>query len=289
MTRAAWSRAARRSGVARRLALAGCAAALAVAGCARVASPAAVTTRPGASASLSAAEVDACADAVRDDPVAYLRRVLEKCAALKQYKVLFTRMERRGLLFKGLQGPERIECWFRRDPFSIRMRWLDEKVKYGESTYVAGQEGDRVRFTPRHGLFGLPPGLTKVDLQTPVIWGEARRPLTAWGMEKLIAETFESMKEMEPRGGAIVDYRGVVTMEETGRAAHYLHLSYPRDPGVASIQELYIDVQTDLPAGTVLRFRNGDLDAAYLYDKLDTHVRLTDDDFVLDIEKRPRS
>lgn len=258
------------------------------AGCA-AARAAPVTTRPGATAVLSAAELDARADTVREDPIGYLRRVLDKCAALRQYTVLFTRIERRGLLFKGLQGPERIECWFRREPFSIRMRWLDEKVKYGESTYVAGQEGDRVRFTPRHGLFGLPPGLTKVDLQTPVVWGEARRPLTEWGLEKLVAETFESMKEMEPRGGAIIDYRGVVTMEESGRAAHYLHLSYPRDPGVASIQELYIDVQTDLPAGTVLRFRNGELDAAYLYDKLDTNVRLTDDDFVLDIEKRPRS
>ena len=44
------------------------------------------------------------------------------------------------------------------------------------------------------------------------------------------------------------------------------------------IQELYIDFETDLPAGTVLTYPSGKIDAAYFYRDLDTNVELTDED-----------
>lgn len=244
-----------------------------------------VTTRTGEIKSMNAAEVDARADAVRADPLAYIHRVAERCGELKQYTLRFTRIERRGLLFKTLRNPEQIACWFRREPFSIRMKWLDPHVKYGESTYVAGQQNDKVRFIPRHGLFGLPPGLTKVSLRTPVVWGEATRPLTQWGLENLMLQTLVSIAEMQAKGGVVIDYRGVVMLPERQRPVHLLYMEYPREPGVSSIQELYVDVETDIPAGTILRYRDGRLFAAYFYDDMDADVSLTDDDFVLDIER----
>lgn len=251
-----------------------------------------LSTRPGEVEARKAADIDARADEIRSDPVGYIQRVAEKCAELRQYKLKFTRIERRGLLFRSLRGPEEIMCWFRREPYSIRMKWLDDDVKYGESTYVQGQQNDKVRFIARHGLFGLPPTLTKVHLNTPVIWGEARRPLTEWGLEKLLLQTLVSIEEVKPRGGAIIEYRGIVTLpDRADQPVHYLHMYYPRNPGRASIQELYFDVATDLPTATILRFSGKDekLDAAYFYDELDTGVSLTDDDFILDAERSDRS
>ena len=251
-----------------------------------------LSTRPGAVEARKAADIDARADEIRSDPVGYIQRVAEKCAALSQYTLKFTRIERRGLLFRSLRGPEEIMCWFRREPYSIRMKWLDDDVKYGESTFVQGQQNDKIRFIPRHGLFGLPPTLTKVHLNTPVIWGEARRPLTEWGLEKLLLQTLVSIEEVKPRGGAIIEYRGIVTLPgRDDQPVHYLHMYYPRDPGRASIQELYFDVATDLPTATILRFSGKEekLDAAYFYDELDTGVSLSDDDFILDAERGERS
>ncbi|MCH7870088.1 MAG: DUF1571 domain-containing protein [Planctomycetes bacterium] len=251
-----------------------------------------LTTRPGRIEARKAADIDARADEIRSDPIGFLQRVAEKCAALDQYTLTFTRVERRGLFFKSLRAPEAIACWFRREPYSIRMKWLDDDIKYGESTFVQGQVGNKVRFMPRHGLFGLPPLLTKVHLNTPVIWGEARRPLTEWGLEKLVLETLASIEEVKPRGGALIEYRGIVTLpDRAGRPVHYLHVVYPRDPGVASIQELYFDVTTELPVATILRFSGKEqkLDAAYFYDEIDTDVMLSDDDFVLDAERDERS
>src|SRR5262245_60023591 len=70
---------------------------------------------------------------IQRDPYAYLHQVACKCATLEQYTTLFTRQERRGLgPLKSLHEPELVQCWFRRSPLSVRMKWLDPDIKYGE-------------------------------------------------------------------------------------------------------------------------------------------------------------
>ncbi len=242
-----------------------------------------IEPRLGQLVGLPAAQADARADAVRRDPIGYLRKVADNCRALEQYTLTFTRQERRGL-FKLLYGPERITCWFRRRPFSIRMKWLDPKVKYGESTYVEGRKGNKVRFVPRHGLFGLAPRITAVDLQTPVTWGEAKYPLTTFGLERLMER---SVRTMETAGDdVVVTYHGLMAMRASERMVHHLRLEYSPTRSKVSIQDLYIDVETDLPAATVLKYPSGRLDAAYLYEDLDRNVTLTDEDFLLEAERK---
>jgi hypothetical protein len=85
--------------------------------------------------------------------------------------------------------------------------------------------------------------------------------------------------------GVAVTYDGLVQMPGDGRTAHFVRLEYPASRNPAPIQELYVDVATDLPAGTVLRDAAGRIDAAYYYTDLDVRVKLTDDDFLLDGER----
>lgn len=241
-----------------------------------------IEPRLGRLAGLPAAEADARADAIRRDPIGYLRKVADNCRALEEYTLTFTRQERRGL-FKLLYGPERITCWFRRQPFSIRMKWLDPEVKYGESTYVEGQNGNKVRFVPRPGLFGLPPRITAVDLQTPVTWGEAKYPLTTFGLERLMERTLRTMEAADE--DVVVTYQGLMALSGSERIVHHLRLEYSPTRNKVPIQDLYIDVETDLPAATVLKYPSGRLDAAYLYEDLDRNVTLTDEDFLLEAER----
>jgi hypothetical protein len=231
---------------------------------------------------MSAAEANARAEAVRRDPVAYLRQVAENCRTLEQYTLTFTRQERRGL-FKLLYGPERIACWFRREPFSIRMKWLDPEVKYGESTYVEGEHDNKVRFVPRHGLFGLPPSITEVNLQTPVIWGESKYPLTTFGLERLMRRTLNTMAEAGDE--VALKYMGLVKLNRGDRIVHHLRLEYAPKLHETPIQDLYIDAQTDLPAATVLKYSSGRLDAAYIYEDLNPDVAFSDQDFLLEAER----
>lgn len=245
-----------------------------------------IEARPAPVKNLTAAEADTRADRVRREPVAYLRDVLARCEQLKQYTLDFTRYERRGLLNR-LQGPEHMQCWFRRTPFSVRMKWLDDSTKYLESAYVAGQFDNQVRFVTRWAMPFLlpPPAVNKVDLQTPVAWGESKRPLTDFGLERLMEQTVTSM---DKSGNAVVvTYEGLFELPETGATVHHLRLVYSDVQHPVPIQDLYIDTKTDVPSGTILKHTDGRIDSAYFYKGLKTDVPLTDQDFLLESERKP--
>jgi hypothetical protein len=232
------------------------------------------------------AEVDARAETVRRDPLQYLHEVAAKCRALEQYTVNFTRQERRGLVFKSLREPEHITCKFRRQPFSIYMKWLDPDIKYGESTFVEGQQDDKVRFVPRRGLFGLPPKITRVDLQTPVTWGEANYPLTEFGLARMMERT---LANVERAGDDLaISYCGLTKLSEYGGVVHYLQLDFPPSQHKAPVQELFIDVETDLPVCTRILYSSGKLEAAYVWADVNPNITLTDDDFLLEAERAQR-
>ena len=221
---------------------------------------------------------------IRRDPLAYLEEVLQNCRRLEQYSVNFTRQERRGLaFFKRLHEPELIQCKFRREPFSVYMKWLDPEVKYGESTFVAGRENDKVRFIPRNGLFGLPPTLQRVELQTPVIWGEARYPMTEFGLERMMEHTFETIRAAGAECATV--YEGVTRLADSDRPVHFIRFELPSRLFEAPIRELYIDAETDLPVCTRIVFASGKLEAAYVWADVNPDVHFTDDDFVLDAER----
>jgi hypothetical protein len=217
------------------------------------------------------------------DPRGYLHFVMDQCAGLEQYTLVFTRQERRGLI-PVLHPPERIAAWFRRQPFSVRMKWLDPDVKYGESTYVEGRHDDQVRFVPRRGFLGLKPGIVSISLTTPVVWGESRYPLTDFGLENLMRRTLRTLGEA--RWGCRVEYVGRERLEGSGPVAHHIRLSYSADEFPAPIQDLFIDAETHLPALTRVTQVDGDLDGSYRYERVDPNVRLTDEDFLLDFERR---
>jgi hypothetical protein len=260
-----------------------------LAGCAQSATV--VEPLPGLTdKSLIPAEVENRAEEVRQDPVAYLREVAANTRRLDQYKLRFTRYERRGF-FRTMHGPEEIRCWFRRQPFSVRMKWLDEDIKYGESVYVKGEQDDKVRFVTRWWSPPLlpPPRVNRVDLQTPVKFGESQRPLTDFGLERMMERTLASIEGAGQ--DIVVTYEGVQTLPDGGPTVHAIHLEYPKTYHRVPVQDLFIDVASDLPAGTILKFPSGKIDAAYYYNDLQTDVRLQDTDFMLaaELQEEPES
>ncbi|MFH1746546.1 MAG: DUF1571 domain-containing protein [Planctomycetota bacterium] len=223
-------------------------------------------------------------DEIRADPVAYLQEVARNCSQLHQYTVEFTRFERRGL-FRIMYGPEYIVCRFRHEPYSLHMKWLNEDIKYNESAYIAGEHDDKVRFITRWWSPPLspPPTINEVALMTPVIWGEAKRPLNQWGVEQMVTRTLTSIAAAGDN--VKLTYQNVLKLPQTETTVYHLHLEYSGSKYKVPIQELYINIDNDLPAGTVLKFASGQIDAAYYYKNLDASVELTDDDFLLSVER----
>ncbi len=254
-----------------------------VLGCTLVgcASPMAIPPGGAATHALPPAELEARSESVRRDPLAYLHRVAENSARLRQYTLTLRRQERRGLIPR-LAAPERIAAWYRRSPLSVRFKWLDDHPRYGESAYVEDRAGAQVRFVSRRGLLGLEPLVISVDVNTPVLWGESRYPITEFGLEKLMRRTLDSVAEA---GDVRIRYQGLTTLGAAERLVHHLRLEYPSSYSRTPVQELFIDAATDLPAGTLLKLASGALDSAYFYEDIDPHVNLTDDDFMLECER----
>jgi hypothetical protein len=254
------------------------------AGCAKEALD--ISPRAGVVKGMTVAEVDALAEDVRENPRDYLQTVLKNTRALDEYKLVFTRYERRGL-FGTLYGPERIMAWYRQDPFSVRLKWLDEDIKYDESVYVADQHDGKVRFVTRtpQAFLKPPPEINVIDPMMSVTFGESKRPITDFGLERLMERTLNSLAESGD--DAVIEYVAVEVMPETEQPVHHLRLRYSGKRHSVPIQELFINIRTDLPAGTELRFESGRLDSAYYYDEIDTDVNLSDEDFLLSVEREP--
>jgi hypothetical protein len=243
-----------------------------------------IAPRGGPLRGMKAAEADALAENVRQAPLEYLRQIHARTQQLDEYTLTFTRYERRGL-FQKLHGPEEIAAWVRQDPFSVKLVWLDEDVKYGESVYIADQHDAQVRFVTRtpQPFLKAPPGINAIDPMTSVIWGESKRPLTDFGLERLMDRTLDSFNESGE--DAIVEYRGIENLPITDQPVHHLRLTYSGKRHAVPLQDLYIDIRTNLPAGTELRKDDETLDAAYYYYDIDTDVDLTDESFLLSVEQ----
>ena len=97
------------------------------------------------------------------------------------------------------------------------------------------------------------------------------------------------MNSIEKAGpDVLVTYEGLARLPEIDATVHHLHLAYSHPSYRVPIQELYIDITTDLPVGTVLKFASGKLDAAYFYEDVNPEVELNEDDFLLEAEREQR-
>ena len=218
---------------------------------------------------------------IKAGPVEYLRELKQRCDKLEQYRLTFYRQERLGLI--PTLGPvEEIHASFRKQPFSVKFEWHDEKMPYYESVYVAGHNNNKLLIRERHGLFVFPPQVRILNLDDPVKLGKAKNPVTAFGLAQVSARTLEPFDDPKLRGVMTIRYEGLVDLEPFHRPAHHLRIERPPMKGYRyTVQDFYIDAETKLPAGTDLWLKNGKLDARYRYTDLDANVTLTDADFTL--------
>ncbi len=216
---------------------------------------------------------------IASDPIAFLRQVKQRCDAIPKYRLTFYRQERLGVL-QTLGRIEKIGVTFRADPFAVRFVWEDPSSPFVESLYVAGENDDKLLVRERRGFLGLPPTTYSLDPTSPVKLGQAKRPITDFGLSKLMARTTGTIDS--PPGGvpARIEYRGLTRIEQTRQEAHHLVIWRAVAPGHPHPrQDLWVDAQTQLPAGTALYLADGRMDGLYLYADVRPDDSISDKDF----------
>ncbi|MBI4580505.1 MAG: DUF1571 domain-containing protein [Planctomycetes bacterium] len=216
------------------------------------------------------------------DPVAFLREVDERVSRLRQYRLTFYRQERTGL--PPRLGPmEEIRAAFRQEPFSVKFNWDSPDMPYYESVYVQGRDDNLLAVRERKGILPfVPPQVRNMDVMLPVKIGKSKNPITDFGLRRMMERTLLPFNIPEIARVMTIRYEGVVGLEPIYRPVFYLRVDRPAGKGMNyARQDLYIDAETLLPAGTDLYLPGDILDVRYRYAHVDPNVQLTDADFRL--------
>jgi hypothetical protein len=177
---------------------------------------------------------------------------------------------------------EEIEAAFRKRPFSVKFAWTDEKMPYYETVYVEGKNDNKLVVRERHGLLLAPPQVRVIDVDLPAKIGKAKNPITVFGLANLARRTLEPFDDPRLKDVMTIKCVGVEVLEPTGRRVYHLAIERPPTEGYRyTRQDVYVDAETGLPAGTDLWLADGQLDSRYRYADVRTDVQLTDADFVV--------
>jgi hypothetical protein len=196
------------------------------------------------------------------DPITFLEKCLEKYD--RTVKTGYTLVLRKQERIDGKLHPlERIEVWFKDAPHSVFFKWLEGQRKARRVLYVKGENQDRMVALPTI----LPVVVTR-DLDSPDAKSSGRYSIDEFGLKKAMQRVVYHWKKAREAKALYVEYEGVHRVPEVGdRPCYKLHrtrFARPEDDGVTDLT-LYIDTETLLQVGSVLRGPDGELMGQYFF------------------------
>jgi uncharacterized protein DUF1571 len=196
-------------------------------------------------------------------PLQFLEMSLERYKReVAGYTTRFLKQERIG---GTLNPPETLDVWFREQPFSVLMYWLDGPHKGQKALYVAG-ENDGKLLARGAGLLGFRIWTKNVDD------AEAKRngryTIDQFGIYLGTQRAVASMKKAEERGTLRLTYEGIYAVPQLGNRECYKIVRTPYDPleedGLNELT-IYLDCENWLQVGSVLKDSQGQLIAEYYF------------------------
>jgi hypothetical protein len=191
---------------------------------------------------------------------------LEMCIArydreVKGYSCTFHKQE---FIAEKLQKLEILKVHFREQPFSVFMEWIEGTRLAKRALYVAGENNNKL--VARPFLTFLPIQERNVDDADAKKSG--RYTIDQFGMHLGTKRTVAGMQAAQARGELHLTYHGLVKVEKAGdRICH----KFVRTPYVPLEEEgvneltLYVDQETWLQVGSVLKDAKGQLIAEYFF------------------------
>jgi hypothetical protein len=197
------------------------------------------------------------------------------------YTVRLRRREQVG----GKDLPEEvILVKFRKDPWSVHLKWLGPEGQGREAVYVRGQYGDQI-----HALTA--PGGQRLSLRpdSPLLRTRMRHPITEAGLDRLI-ERFGTLVEAaehgDPAAGSL-RYLGPLKRPEFEQSVEAALQAIPpgAEPGLPhGGQRLwFFDLGLRLPVLVLTQDDQGHEVEYYCHDGFLFHNRLPDEDFNPDL------
>jgi hypothetical protein len=211
-------------------------------------------------------------------PLTFLEHCLEKYTGeVKGYRVQFHKRER---IAGKLNNPEKLDVHFRETPFSVHMRWLEGAGRASAVLFVRGENNNKMLAKPNTiGLSFFP---VSRDVDGPDAKAAGRFTIDQFGIGLGTVRTVTSMRAAQRRGQLHVRYEGIYRVPELGDRTCYKLIRSPYVPlEEDALNELtvYIDTETLLQTGSVLRDAKGELLAEYWFREVDLNPTFKDNQF----------
>lgn len=206
----------------------------------------------------------------------YKEMLLRYKREVKGYTATFLKQE---LIGDQLRPTEVIDIQFREHPHSVFMTWQKGAGQASRVLYVEGENNGKLQALPT-----IAPKLIGV-IERDVNGKEARNgnryTLQEFGLFRTADRTLKDWTAAQEAGELRVEYLGVKKVKEAGdRSCYVLHraLKKPDRDGVSDAT-MYIDVETWLQVGTVLKDAEGNLLGSYFFRDLKLNPEFKKDQF----------
>jgi len=206
------------------------------------------------------------AEKLQMQPIPFLEKCLAKYdESVKGYTLTFRKRERIGGTLYPL---EVIDVAFRDKPHSVLFVWKQGQRKAAAALYVEGENNGKMLARPAGKLAAALAGIVERDLDSPDAKQSGRYGLNEFGLKKGLSRILTAWKKADESKTLFVEYLGEKKVPETGdRLCHVFHrgkYAQPEDDGVTDLT-LYIDAETLLMNGTVLKGDKGAIIGEYFF------------------------
>jgi hypothetical protein len=238
------------------------------------------STQPGAKTSFR--DVDdnggplpsqaAMEELAKTNPIAFLEACIRRYdREVKGYTATLYKQER---LSGQLERTEVIDVAFRDEPFSVLMKWREGTRRANTVLYVKGENQDQLLVRPS-GVFSVA-GVVRRDPFGLDAKKAGRYALPEFGIKIGMQRALASWQRAAKKDALHLEYQGVKHIKEAGgRRCWVLHrtgYAKPEEDGISEFTA-YIDTETWLQLGTVLKNSEGQLIGSYFF--RDVHLNPT--------------
>jgi hypothetical protein len=209
--------------------------------------------------------------------------------AMQTYSKMDTyimRMRRREVV-AGLARPEELVlCKFRKEPFSVYMKWIEGAGKGREVTFSKNRYDGKIHTLTAPGDIPLLSGtVISIAPDSPMVRSKSRYPITDAGLGSLL-DRFNRLVTAAEKGDTSegkLEYLGPAKRAEFVEPVnHVKQIVAPKaDPNMLTggIRHWYFDATNHLPVLIVAYDEKRQEVEYYVHDRFEFPVRLDDDDF----------
>jgi len=213
------------------------------------------------------------------DVVTFLQQCVQRYdqQKIQGYSVIFHKQEWIG---DKLQPSEDIQRYYRERPDSLFMQRHRGQRKADSSLYVEGENGGKMLAKPA-GLAAVFVKVVERDVDGDDARQSGRYTMKEFGLKGAIQKTYRDWKAAKEKGKLRVEYLGVRKVREAGDRLCYTLRRICAEPEEDQVTDvtIYIDKETWLQIGSVLKDEKGRLIGEYMFRDLHVNPEFKPDQF----------